>query len=94
MALDVTGRGALENLIDTGIGTVPKLVRGIQLNMLMVKEPPDYLVGFVHGMILGNLMMVFKGIKDRDMTEEEISEALKIMFRRTGEIREAIFKAG
>lgn len=97
MTLNDHMRGILENLIDDSIRMVPTWV-----NMARNNNPPefniqtldDYILGFVLGSIMGIFLSLYRTSLAQDLSPNIQVEVSKIIFRRTREIREAIFKAG
>jgi hypothetical protein len=53
-----------------------------------------YAIGLAHGMILTGFISDFKTHNKREPNQEEMIEVSKVLFNRTEELREAIFKSG
>lgn len=96
MPVSVTERGALERMIDKFLKEAPSLLRTLRpkASVLQIREPNDYLLGFVVGVIVGSFSVAFESEEGRALNEEELSEVNDVAFRRTREIRKAMFKAG
>jgi hypothetical protein len=52
-----------------------------------------YAIGLAHGMILTGSISDFKTRYKREPNQEEMIEVSKVLFDRTDELREAIFKS-
>ncbi|HEX2407819.1 MAG TPA: hypothetical protein VHJ38_11515 [Nitrososphaeraceae archaeon] len=97
MELNDHMRGILENLIDQTIGVTP-----MHLNMVRKNIPPefgiqnneDYILGVAQGVIIGLFLGLYRGFFAQDPPPNVMAEAGRIIYKRTREIREAIFKAG
>jgi hypothetical protein len=90
-------RGTLDTIIDPMLNVIPRemsYLRDGGANVLHVKNLEDNLLGFVHGAIMGSFNVVFSGIMKRQPNNEEQEEARNIVFRRTSQLRDAIFKSG
>jgi|GEM_PF-1020629 hypothetical protein len=88
-------RGTLDTIIDQMLTVIPRemsYLRDGGAKVLHVKNLEDYLLGFVHGAIMGSFNVVFSGIMKRQPNDEEQEEAQNIVFQRTSQLREAIFK--
>jgi hypothetical protein len=88
-------RGTLDTIIDPMLNVIPRemsYLRDGGANVLHVKNLEDYLLGFVA--IMGSFNVVFSGIMKRQPNNEEQEEARNIVFRRTSQLRDAIFKSG
>jgi hypothetical protein len=88
-------RGTLDTIIDQMLTVIPRemsYLRDGGAKVLHVKSLEDYLLGFVHGAIMGSFNVVFSGIMKRQPNDEEQEEAQNIVFQRTSQLREAIFK--
>ena len=88
-------RGTIDTIIDQMLTVIPRemsYLRDGGAKVLHVKNLEDYLLGFVHGAIMGSFNVVFSGIMKRQPNDEEQEEAQNIVFQRTSQLREAIFK--
>lgn len=88
-------RGALNQLIDrttVSFHTVMSSLR-IDKSCFSIQNEPDYALGLAHGMILTGFMSEFKDHNKREPNQEEMIEMSRILFDRTKELREAIFKS-
>ena len=98
MALDNEDRAFLEKTIDSAIGQVPDLMRFVReevyQKLLQYKDGGDVVLGFAIGMIFGGFIQYSITRQQRQPNPDEISEANEVIFRRTREIKEAIFKCG
>ena len=98
MVLDDRTRGILENQIDKAIKTIPQLAKLSQREdfrkYFQLKEESDFMVGLVWGYALRAFQDMFILDHSRLPNEMETSDAMTIVFKRTKEIREAIFKCG
>jgi len=98
MVLDDRTRGILENQIDKAIENIPNLAKLSQREdfrkHFQLKEESDFMVGLVWGYVLRAFQDMFILDYSRLPNEMETSDAMTIVFKRTKEIREAIFKCG
>jgi hypothetical protein len=97
MPLNEILRGLLERYIDEGIAGIPTLVtvcRQGDLTSIGVKTMEDYIFGLVQGTIIGQFGIAYKMIYFQNPTSDIVQEVTSIIFRRSREIREAIFRQG
>ena len=98
MVLDDRTRGILENQIDRTIANIPELAKISQREDFrkdfQIKEESDFMVGMVWGYIMRAFQDMFILDHSRQPNDVEALDAMSIVFKRTKEIREAIFKCG
>ena len=98
MVLDEQTRGILENQIDRAIENIPGLAKLSQREdfreHFQLREESDFMVGMVWGYVLRAFQDLFILDHSRPPNEMEALDAMSIVFKRTKEIREAIFKCG
>ena len=98
MPLDSEDRAYLEKTIDSTIRQVPTMMKLVRMEeyqkLVNVKEPADLALGFATGIIFGGFVEYFVTRHQRESNPDEISEVNEVIFRRTREIKEAIFKCG
>jgi hypothetical protein len=92
--LDDKMRGALDQLIGRTIMSFHTVMSSIRTDKadFHIQNESDYALGLAHGMILTGFMSDFKDQYKREPNQEEITEVSKVLFDRTDELREAIFK--
>ena len=86
-------------MIDEEIAKIPNLIRNLRLpefkGIFQIKDESEYVYGYTQGSIVGKFetyyFVVYSGKKPNGT---EVGEIAKTIFQRSGEIREAIFKAG
>jgi hypothetical protein len=93
--LDDKMRGALDQLIDRTTVSFHALMSSIRIDKaeFHIQSESDYAIGLAHGMILTGFTSDFKAHNNREPNQEEIIEVSKVLFKRTKELREAIFKS-
>jgi hypothetical protein len=93
--LDDKMRGVLDQLIDRTTISFHTLMSSIRVNKaeFHIQSESDYANGLAHGMILNGFLSDFKTHNNREPNQEEMIEASKILFDRTTELRQAIFKS-
>ena len=90
-------RGVLEGLIDQAIEMVPTWVNMARNNNtpeFNIQRLDDYILGFSQGSIMGIFVSLYRTSLAQDPSPEISIEIAQIIFRRTREIRDAIFNAG
>jgi hypothetical protein len=94
--LNTEMRGTLEQIIDQLLTAIPQKppTRREDMEKLHIENEHDYTLGFAHGAIMGNFVVVFMVTMKRPLHEEEEQEARSIVFNRTPQIRDAMFKSG
>ena len=99
MALKDKDKTMLLSMIDEEIGKIPGLVRNLRLpefrDVFQIKDESEYVYGYTHGSIVGKFetyyFIVHKGEKP---SGAEVDEIAKTLFKKSKDIREAIFKTG
>lgn len=97
MPLNEILRGVLERSIDEGIAGIPTLIttcRQGNPTQTGIKTIEDYIFGLVQGKILGQFGAIYKMVYSQNPTPDIAQEVIDILFRRSREIREAIFRQG
>lgn len=98
MVLDVRTRWTLEQIIDgivRGIPSFAKLLFDPQVKEQMhVQNQNDFSLGFALGMIQNEFWTHFYKVYGRLAYQDEILEVSDIIYRRSADIRNAIFNAG
>jgi len=98
MVLDVKTRGTLENEIDKAIKKIPDLAKLTQKEdfrkNFQVREESDFMVGIIWGYVLRSFQDFFVLDYNRLPNQIETLDAMSIVFKRTKEMKEAIFKCG
>jgi hypothetical protein len=93
--LDDKMRGALDQLIDRTTISFHTLMSSIRIDKVdfHIQNESDYAMGLAHGMIITGFISDFKTHYKREPNQEEMSEVGRVLFNRTEELREAIFKS-
>lgn len=97
MSLNEILRGVLERSIDESIANIPTLVTSCRqgnFTQVGIKTIEDYVFGLVQGMVIGQFGATYKMIYFQNPTPDINQEVAHIIFRRSREIREAIFSQG
>ena len=98
MVLDHKTRGTLENEIDKAIKNIPDLAKLTQREDFrkdfQVREESDFMVGLIWGYVLRSFQDFFILDNNRLPNQIETLDAMSIVFKRTKEMKEAIFKCG
>ena len=95
--MEVTLRGNLENMIDNVIQKMPEMVGNVRSGTkqeLLVKDEADFILGYCIGYIFAGFQGAHIVAYNRPLDVTLRNEALDIIYKRAGEIREAIFKQG
>jgi hypothetical protein len=94
--LDDKMRIVLDHLIDRTTISFHTLMSSIRIDKASfhIQNESDYAIGLAHGMILTGFISDFKTHFKREPNQEEMIEVSKVLFNRTEELREAIFKSG
>lgn len=96
--LDYDVRGALDQVIDQladGLPTTMSWLRGgVHKTNLHIENEKDYALGYAHGAIKASFLYTFMTLKKRQPNAEETAEADTIIYKRTAELRDSIFKSG
>jgi hypothetical protein len=93
--LDDKMREVIDLLIDRTTISFPALMSSIRVDKaeFHIQSESDYAIGLAHGMILTGFLSDFITHNDREPNQEGMIEASKILFDRTTEPRQAIFKS-
>jgi hypothetical protein len=93
--LDDEMREALDQLIDRTTISFHTVMFSIRIDKaeFHIQNESDYAIGLAHGMILTSFISDFKTRYKREPNQEEMIEVSKVLFDRTDELREAIFKS-
>ena len=94
--LDDKTREALEQLIGTVISSLPLILSSLRAGKedFHIQNESDYILGLVHGMVISGFLSSFFVLNMRGPNQGEMTEVSKVLFNRTAELREAIFKGG
>lgn len=97
MSFDILIRGALDTLIDQTIQNMSSLTESFKATRpkeLNIQNIHDFLLGWSYGYTLSafNAFHIMTYSKPLDVTG--LKEALSIIYRRTPEFQEALFRAG
>jgi hypothetical protein len=93
--LDDKMKGVIDHLIDRTTISFHTLISSIRVDKaeFHIQNELDYAIVLAHGMILTGFLSDFKTHNNREPNQEEMIEASKILFDRTTELRQAIFKS-
>jgi hypothetical protein len=93
--LDDKMKGVLDQLIVRTTLSFHTLMSSIRVDKaeFHIQSESDYAIGLAHGMILTGFLSDFKIHNSREPNQEEMTEASKILFDRTTELRQAILKS-
>ena len=88
-------RGGIDQPIDRTTISFHTLMSSIRIDKadFHIQNESDYAMGLAHGMILTGFISDFKTCYRRETNQEEMIEVSKVLFDRTDELREAIFKS-
>jgi hypothetical protein len=94
--LDPTARGVLEKTIDEAITSLPGIAKKVRVGgkNIQIQNNEDYSLGVAVGYIIGRLGTMFLLSYGRLMDDSEQIETGNIIFHRTAELREGLFRAG
>lgn len=98
MVLKEKDRTVLKTMIDEEIAKIPGILANLRLpefsGIFQIKDESEYVYGYTHGSIVGKFetyyFVVHSGKKPSGGEVDEIAQTL---FKRSAEIRDAIFKA-
>ena len=98
MALKEKDRTVLKTMIDEEIVKIPGIIANLRLpefsGIFQIKNESEYVYGYTHGSIVGKFetyyFVVHSGKKP---SGGEIDEIAQTLFKRSTEIRDAIFRA-
>ena len=95
MPLSAEERGLLDKQIDEATKSAPAAVKGFRVlkHKYHFKEVNDAVYGFILGAIVGSFNQ-WMSDRSKEVTDEIDAEIKEILFNRSAEIRDAIFKAG
>jgi hypothetical protein len=93
--LDDKMKGVLNRLIDRTIISFHTVMSSIRIDKadFHIQNESDYALGLAHGLILTGFMSDFKNQYKREPNQGEMTEASKVLFNRTDELREAILES-
>jgi len=98
VALDNEDRAFLEKTIDSVINQVPTIMTMARTEdykkFIQYKDEWDVVLALATGIIYGRFAEYFVTRHQREPNTEETSETNQVILRRTGEIKDAIFKCG
>lgn len=98
MVLDHEIRGRTEDTIDLTIEQIPYLIGIFRTEEFKkkyhIQNETDLTLGMVWGYLFRGFQDMFTVSYQRQPNQDEISEAVGLIFKRTDEIKEAIFKCG
>jgi len=98
MALNSIDRGVLEQHIDNAINNMKiilEMIRDERIKpWLRDKDGVDMAIGFCYGEILALFLSGYLVRNAHDPTDDEKTEIKKILDKRLGEIREAVYNCG
>jgi hypothetical protein len=96
--LDINIRGSLDLIIDQMVGYLPTTVtflrEGERKASLHIDSEKDYTLGYAHGAIKASFLAIFISLKSRPPNPDETKEVDTIIYNRTDELRNAIFRGG
>jgi hypothetical protein len=97
MVLDLTMRGVLEQYIDAVVIEIPNIVTvffdHLRKAQLQIQNERDFALGIALGNIQHAFLTYLDYIQRRPPNHEELTQIAEIIFKRTAEIRSAIFNA-
>lgn len=96
MSLNEYLRGTLEQYIDEGRQSVPSMIQVYRAHATreLVKTMEDYIFEFIQGWILAQFVSTYRSLYFQ-LPSPDIQKAVgTIIFRRSREIRNAIFSQG
>jgi hypothetical protein len=97
MSLNDYLRGIVERYIDDGIQSVPVLVQVYRQHAskeLGITTMEDYIFGFIHGWILAQFVNTYRSLYSQLPPLDIQQQVGAIIFRRSREIRDAIYRQG
>jgi hypothetical protein len=96
MVLNDLVRGHVERAIDVSIQSIPQTLKNIRTikESLHLKEEEDYVFGMATGYVIGTFEAFYRLVYLKAPTAEDSSEVIRIILRRSRDIRDAIFNAG
>ena len=98
MGLSSFDRDVLNQIIDNIVKDIRPVVEFARIpefrGMLKEKDAFDFSLGFAIAEINGSFLVSFFKRNNRNTTQDDRDEMLRILGKRVGEIHEAIFKCG
>ena len=98
MVLDNEDRAFLEKTIDSIINQVPIIMKMVRTEeykkFIQYKDEGDVVLALATGIIYGVFIQYFLTRQQREPNSDEFGKANQVIFRRTREIKETIFKCG
>ena len=98
MVLDEVDRGRLEKGIDAIIDGMPAFVQMIRSDAMKkqmpLKDENDFIVGMAWGLTLAGFLAGYQNRHNAEIPAEDLGSVGEILFRRTKDIRDAIFSLG
>ena len=98
MVLDDKDRGRIEDSIDEIIQEIPNLIEIFRneefKKKYQIQNESDLTIGMVWGYLMRAFQDTFILDYQRLPNADEVNEVLALIFKRTDEIKEAIFKCG
>lgn len=98
VALKEKDRNVLNTMIEEEISKIPGLVRNLRLpefsGVFQIKDESEYVYGYAHGSIIGKFeTYYFVAHSGKKPSGGEVDEIAKTIFKKTGDIRNAIINA-
>lgn len=98
MALKGKDKEVLDTMISEEIAKIPGLVRNLRLpefaSVFQIKDESEYVYGYTHGSIIGKFeTYYFVAHSGKKPSGPEVDEIAKTIFKKTVEIRDAVFRA-
>ena len=93
--LDSNTRGKLEKLIDEAVIKLSALLFVARANKSAwhIQNETDYVIGVAHGRIMTAFLYDFVYRYKRDLGLDEMTEASKVIFKRSAELKKAAFES-
>ena len=94
--LDDIMRRDLDQLIDRTTISFHTVMSSIRVDKVdfHIQNESDYAIGLAHGLISASFISDFNARFHREPNTEEMIEVGKVLFKRTADLREAMFKGG
>jgi hypothetical protein len=96
MSLEPMVKVALERLIDNRIKNISGFVKESRSDaakdILRLREPDDFTLGMLMGLIMGDFETTFRHLEHRELTIEESLEATLIILGKADQMRKAILE--
>ncbi|HKI09549.1 MAG TPA: hypothetical protein VKA09_14235 [Nitrososphaeraceae archaeon] len=96
MVLSDLVRGHVERAIDISLQSIPQTLKNIRTmkEELHLKEEEDYVFGLAMGYVIGTFEAFYRLVYLKAPSAEDSSEVIRIILRRSRDIRDAIFSVG